>query len=72
MRVHLYRPAFIVIVFVSQILFVWLIISVSYYYLDLVVAFFVNFICRLGYYFLSMALCHLSLLRSFSDNFVCT
>jgi hypothetical protein len=37
MRVHLCRLTFII--FFSQILFVWLITSVSYYNLDLVVAF---------------------------------
>jgi hypothetical protein len=44
MRVHLWRTTFIIFfLFVSQILFVWLIISVSYCHLDLVVAFFYRF-----------------------------
>jgi hypothetical protein len=37
--------------FFIQILFIWLITSVSYCHLDPVVAFLVDFICRLGYSF---------------------
>jgi hypothetical protein len=40
MRVHLYRSSFII--FFSQIPFIWLITSVSYCHLDLLVAFFVD------------------------------
>jgi hypothetical protein len=43
-RVHLCRSA--LIIFFSQILFIWLITSVSYCHLDLVVVFFVDFICQ--------------------------
>jgi hypothetical protein len=73
MRVHLCRSTFIIF-FVSQILFVWLITSVSYCHLDLVVAFLINFVCRLGYsfyFYLEHFVCRLGLLRSFSHNFVC-
>jgi hypothetical protein len=45
MRVHLYHICF------SQILFVWLITSVSYCHLDFVVVFLVDFDCRLDYSF---------------------
>jgi hypothetical protein len=46
---------------------------VSYYHLDLVVAFPVNFVCRLGdsFFYLGHFVCHLGLLHNFSDNFVC-
>jgi hypothetical protein len=59
--------------FVSQILFVWLITSLLYSYLDLVVAFLVDF-CLLTWlfiFYLGYFVCHLVLLCSFSDNFVC-
>jgi hypothetical protein len=70
MRVYFYWSAFIIIF--NQILFVRLIISISYSHLDIVVAFFVDCICRLDYsFFLSIALCFYSLLRNFSDNFIC-
>jgi hypothetical protein len=49
MRVQLCRSAFII--FFSQILFVWLITSVSCCHLDLAVAYFVNFAYQLGYSF---------------------
>jgi hypothetical protein len=50
MRVHLCRSTFII--FFSQIIFIWLITLVSYCHLHLVEAFFVDFVCRLGYSFL--------------------
>jgi hypothetical protein len=54
----------------SQILFIWLITSMSYCNLDLMVAFFLSILfVDLAIQFLSRALCRL-LLRSFSDNFV--
>jgi hypothetical protein len=49
MRVHLCPQP--LSYFFSQILFVWLITPVSYCHLDLVVAFFMDFVCRLGYLF---------------------
>jgi hypothetical protein len=58
--------------FFSQILFIWLITSMSYCHLDLVVAFFLSILfVHLAIHFLSRELCHLGLLRSFSDNFIC-
>jgi hypothetical protein len=58
--------------FFSQIIFVWLIISVSYCHLDLVVAFFLSILfVNLAIHFLSRTPCQLGLLRSFSYNFVC-
>jgi hypothetical protein len=69
MRVHLCRSTFII--FFSQILFIWLITSVSCCHLDFVVAFLSILFVDLAIHFLLMALCHLALLRSFSDNFIC-
>jgi hypothetical protein len=59
--------------FVSQILFVWLITSVSYIHLDLLIAFLIDFVCRLGYSFFCLGyfICYLDLLCSFNDNLVC-
>jgi hypothetical protein len=68
MKVHIYRSAFII--FFSQF-FIWLIILVSYYHLDLVVAFLSILFVDLSIHFLSRTLCHFGLLRSFSENFVC-
>jgi hypothetical protein len=70
MRVHICRSTFII--FFSQILFVWLITSVSYCHLDLVVAFFCRFSLStcLFIFYLWHIVCHIGLLRSFSDNFV--
>jgi hypothetical protein len=64
MRVHLYQPLSL---FFSQILFVWLIISISYWVAFLSIV----FVDLAIHYFLSRALCLLGLLHSFSDNFVC-
>jgi hypothetical protein len=69
MRVHLYRLDFII--FFSQILFVWLITSVSYCHLNFVVITFVDFVYQLGYSFLSRTLSHIGFFRRFNDNFVC-
>jgi hypothetical protein len=53
MRVDPCRSTFVI--FFSQILFIWLITSVSYCHLDLVLDFFVD----LAIHFLSRSLCHL-------------
>jgi hypothetical protein len=59
--------------FFSQILFVWLITSVSYCHLDLVLAFLVDFVCRLLFiFYLGLFVCHLGLFHSFSDSFACS
>jgi hypothetical protein len=65
----LYRSIFLIIIF-SQNLFVWLITSVPYYHLDLVVVSLVDFFSS-WQFFLSRKLCHLDLLYSFTDNLAC-
>jgi hypothetical protein len=73
MRVH--TPLFVSlyhVFFVSQIIFVWLITSLLYNHLDLVVAFLVDFCLStwLLIFYLGYFVCHLGLLCSFSDNFI--
>jgi hypothetical protein len=63
MKVHIYQSTFII--FCLAKFFLFGITLVPYCHPDLVVAFFIDFICRLDYSFF-----HLGLLRSFSDNFV--
>jgi hypothetical protein len=53
MIVHLCRSTFII--FFNQIIFVWLITSVSYYHLDLMVAFLSILFVDLAIHFLSRA-----------------
>jgi hypothetical protein len=70
-RVHIYQSAFIIFfLFVSQILFIWLITSVSYCHLDLLIDFLSILFVDLAIHFLSRSLCHFDLLYSFSDNFI--
>jgi hypothetical protein len=69
MRVHICQSAFVI--FCLAKFFLFGLTSVSYCHLDLVVAFLSILFVNLIIHFLFSALCHLGLLRSFSDNFVC-
>jgi hypothetical protein len=69
MRVHPCRSVFI-IYFLFKFFYLFNHISVICH-LDLVVAFLSIWFVDLAIHFLSRALCHIGLLRSFSDNFVC-
>jgi hypothetical protein len=69
MRVHIYRSTFIIFFYPNSFYLINDINGICH--LDLVVAFLLILFVDLAIHFLSRALCHFGLLRSFSDNFVC-